>query len=204
MRGEILPRDEWAVAVVGTRNPSHYGKEVVDQIARDLAGNGITVISGLAQGIDSLAHCAALEAGGRTMAVLGRGIDIIYPPEHTKLAQAVIEEGALVTEYPLGTPPEGGNFPPRNRIISGLALGRVIVEAGERSGALITADYTLEQGRELFAVPGKIVARKSRGTNRLIQEGGAKLILSVEDIYGGVELNYDRRAPRGARDPPRE
>lgn len=174
MRGEILPRDEWAVAVVGTRNPSHYGKEVVDQIAGDLAGNGITVISGLAQGIDSLADCAALEAGGRTMAVLGCGIDIIYPPEHTKLVQAIIEEGALVTEYPLGTPREGGNFPPRNRIISGLALGRVIVEAGERSGALITADYTLEQGRELFAVPGKIVARKSRGTNRLIQEGGGE------------------------------
>ncbi|MFQ6000549.1 MAG: DNA-processing protein DprA [Anaerolineae bacterium] len=188
VRGEILPQDEWAVAVVGTRNPSHYGKQVVDQIAGDLARNGITVISGLARGIDSLAHRAALEAGGRTIAVLGCGIDIIYPPEHTKLAQTIIEEGALVTEYPLGTPPEGGNFPPRNRIISGLALGTVIVEAGERSGALITADYTLEQGRELFAVPGKIVARKSRGTNRLIQEGGAKLILSVEDIMEELNL----------------
>lgn len=188
VKGEIFPRDEWAVAVVGTRNPSHYGRQVVDQIAGDLARNGITVISGLAQGIDSLAHRAALEAGGRTIAVLGCGIDIIYPAQHTKLAQVIIEEGALVTEYPLGTPPEGGNFPPRNRIISGLALGTVIVEAGERSGALITADYTLEQGRELFAVPGNIMARKSQGTNRLIQEGGAKLILSVEDIMEELNL----------------
>ncbi len=188
VKGGIIPRDEWAVAVVGTRNPSHYGKQVVDQIAGDLARNGITVISGLARGIDSLGHRAALEAGGRTIAVLGSGIDIIYPAEHTKLARAIIEKGALVTEYPLGTPPEGGNFPPRNRIISGLALGTVIVEAGERSGALITADYTLEQGRELFAVPGNIVARKSRGTNSLIQEGGAKLIFSVEDIMEELNL----------------
>ncbi len=189
VKGEIVPQDEWAVAVVGTRTPRPYGRQVVEQIAGDLARNGITVVSGLARGIDSLAHQAALDAGGRTIAVLGCGIDIVYPTEYANLAKAIASNGALVTEYPLGTPPEGGNFPARNRIISGLALGTVIVEAGQRSGALITADYTLEQGRELFAVPGNITSEKSQGTNRLIQEGGAKLVLSVEDILEELNLS---------------
>lgn len=187
IKGEILEEDQWAVAVVGTRGATVYGKEVTRQIAGGLARNGLTIVSGLARGIDSEAHRAALDAGGRTIAVLGSGIDVIYPAESRKLAQAVIERGALVSEYALGTPPEAGNFPPRNRIISGLSLGAVIVEAGERSGALITADFALEQGREVFAVPGNIFRKKSMGANKLIQQG-AKPVLSVEDILEELNL----------------
>ena len=187
VKGEILSEDQWAVAVVGTRRATVYGKEAARWIAGDLARNRVTIVSGLARGIDSEAHRAALDAGGRTIAVLGSGIDIIYPPESRRLAQAVVERGALVSEYAIGTPPEAGNFPPRNRIISGLSLGVVIVEAGERSGALITADFALEQGREVFAVPGNIFRRKSRGTNKLIQQG-AKPVLSVEDVLEELNL----------------
>ncbi len=188
VKGDILPRDEWAVAVVGTRASSAYGRQMVEVIAGDLARGGITVVSGLARGIDSLGHRAALRAGGRTIAVLGSGIDIIYPREHRDLAANIVDRGALVTEYPLGTKPEGGNFPARNRIISGLSLGTLVVEAGKRSGALITADYALEQGREVFAVPGNASSSKSAGTNRLIQEGAAKLVMSVEDILEELNL----------------
>lgn len=187
VKGEILDEDQWAVAVVGTRGATVYGKEAARQIAGDLARNSITIVSGLARGIDSEAHRAALDAGGRTIAVLGSGIDIIYPAESRGLARAVVERGALVSEYAIGTSPEAGNFPPRNRIISGLSLGVVIVEAGERSGALITADYALEQGREVFAVPGNIFRKKSMGTNKLIQQG-AKPVLSVEDILEELNL----------------
>jgi DNA processing protein len=187
VKGDILDEDQWAVAVVGTRGATVYGKEAARQIAGDLARNRITIVSGLARGIDSEAHRAALDAGGRTMAVLGSGVDIIYPAESRKLAQAAVEQGALVSEYALGTQPEASNFPPRNRIISGLSLGVVIVEAGERSGALITADFALEQGREVFAVPGNIFRKKSMGTNKLIQQG-AKPVLSVEDILEELNL----------------
>lgn len=193
VRGEIRPQDEWAVAVVGTRAATRYGRQMVEEIAGDLARSGITVVSGLARGIDSLAHRAALRAGGRTIAVLGSGIDIIYPHEHRDLAGKIIERGALITEYPLGTKPEAGNFPPRNRIISGLSLGTLVVEAGKRSGALITADYALEQGREVFALPGSVNSRKSEGTNRLIQEGAAKLVMSVEDILEELNLTMVER-----------
>ena len=193
VRGEIRPEDEWAVAVVGTRAATRYGRQMVEEIAGDLARSGITVVSGLARGIDSLAHRAALRAGGRTIAVLGSGIDIIYPHEHRDLADKIIERGALITEYPLGTKPEAGNFPPRNRIISGLSLGTLVVEAGKRSGALITADYALEQGREVFALPGSVNSRKSEGTNRLIQEGAAKLVMSVEDILEELNLTMVER-----------
>jgi len=188
VKGEIEPRDEWAVAVVGTRSGTRYGRQMVDEIAGDLARGGITVVSGLARGIDSLGHRAALRAGGRTIAVLGCGIDIIYPREHRDLARNVVQRGALVTEYPLGTQPEARNFPARNRIISGLSLGTLVVEAGKRSGALITADYALEQGREVFAIPGNVHSRKSEGTNRLIQEGAAKLVISVQDILEELNL----------------
>ncbi|MFQ6015003.1 MAG: DNA-processing protein DprA [Anaerolineae bacterium] len=187
IKGELLPQDEWAVAVVGTRRATVYGKEATRQLVGDLVRNGVTIVSGLARGIDSKAHQAALEGGGRTIAVLGCGIDIIYPQQNLKLAQAIIENGALVTEYPLGTPPEGSNFPPRNRIISGLSLGTLVVEAGVGSGALISADFALEQGREVFAVPGNMFNRGSKGTNRLIQQG-AKLVLSVEDILEELNL----------------
>jgi DNA processing protein len=193
VKGEIEPRDEWAVAVVGTRSATRYGKQTVDEIAEDLARSGITVVSGLARGIDSLGHRAALRAGGRTIAVLGCGIDVVYPPEHRDLARSVVERGALVTEYPLGTKPEAGNFPARNRIISGLSLGTLVVEAGKRSGALITADYALEQGREVFAIPGDVHSRKSEGTNRLIQDGAAKLVISVQDILEELNLTLVER-----------
>lgn len=187
LKGEILPQDEWAVAVVGTRGATVYGKEVAREIAGGLARNGITVVSGLARGIDSQAHQAALEAGGRTIAVFGSGIDIVYPPRNRKLASKIIEQGAILSEYPLGTPPEGSNFPPRNRIISGLCLGVVIVEAGERSGALITADYALSQGRDVFAVPGNIFRKKSMGANKLIREGAIP-VLSIQDILEELNL----------------
>ncbi len=193
VKGEISHQDEWAVAVVGTRTPRAYGKQMVDEIAAALAKSGITIVSGLARGIDSLAHRAALRVGGRTIAVLGCGIDIVYPHEHRGLAKNIIERGAIITEYPLGTRPEGGNFPPRNRIISGLSLGTLVIEAGKRSGALITADYALEQGREAFALPGNVTSPKSIGTNRLIQEGAAKLVISVEDVLEELNLTLVER-----------
>lgn len=187
VKGQLLPQDEWAVAVVGTRTATAYGKEAATQIAGGLARNGVTIVSGLARGIDSIAHQASLEAGGRTIGVLGCGLDIIYPPENRRLASQIVQQGALISEYPLGTAPEGGNFPPRNRIISGMSLGTVIVEAGSRSGALITAEYALDQGREVFAVPGNIFRRASQGTNTLIREG-ATPVLSVEDILETLNL----------------
>ncbi len=187
VKGQLLPEDDWAVGVVGTRRASVYGKEAARQLAGDLARNGVTVVSGLAAGIDAVAHQAALDAGGRTLAVLGSGIDVIYPEQNRRLAQALTEHGALITEYPLGTQPERSNFPPRNRLISGLSLGVIVVEAGARSGALITADFALEQGREVFAVPGSIFQRSCEGTNRLIQDG-AKPVLAVGDVLEELNL----------------
>jgi len=193
VRGQLTHEDEWAVAIVGTRRASAYGKMVVERVTTDLAVNHVTIVSGLARGIDSEAHRAALKSGGRTVAVLGCGPDLIYPPEHRKLAQEILENGAIVSEYPLGTRPEGSNFPPRNRIISGLSLGVLVVEAGFKSGALITADYAADQGRDVFAVPGNLYARSSVGTNHLIQDG-AKLVIGAEDIL--EELNLKMVAER--------
>lgn len=187
VRGELRPEDDWAVAMVGTRHASAYGREAARMIAADLARAGVTIVSGLARGIDGQVHRAALEAGGRTIAVLGSGVDIIYPWENAKLAQDVIEHGALVSEYPLGTKPEASNFPPRNRIISGLSRGVIVVEAGEQSGALITSDFAAEQGRDVFAVPGSIFARSSQGTNRLIRDG-ATPVLSANDVLEALNL----------------
>ncbi|MTV47783.1 DNA-protecting protein DprA [Heliobacillus mobilis] len=185
VRGKLLPEDQKAIAIVGTRNASAYGAKVCSQLSRDLARRGITVVSGLARGIDGIAHRQALESGGRTIAVLASGVDIIYPPEHHRLAEQIVERGALVSEYPPGKPPEPGQFPARNRIISGLTTGVIVVEAGEKSGALITADQALEQGREVFAVPGPITQRQSAGPHRLIQQG-AKLIVSIDDVLNEV------------------
>lgn len=187
VRGELLPTDEWAVAVVGTRRASAYGREATRWLAGDLATNGITVVSGLAQGIDAHAHKAALEAGGRTIAVMAHGLDQVYPPQNRSLATQIVEQGALVSEFAVGTRPEAKNFPARNRIISGLSLGTLVVEAGQRSGALITAEFAAEQGREVFAVPGSIFAAGAVGTNRLIQTG-AKVALGVEDILEELNL----------------
>lgn len=186
--GEIVPEDEWSLAVVGTRRASAYGREATRFLVNGLARGGVTVVSGLARGIDAQAHTTALEAGGRTIAVLGCGIDITYPPEHRKLAEQIARRGALVSEYPLGTRPEARNFPQRNRIISGISLGVLVVEAGLGSGALITANYAAEQGREAFAVPGNILNEGSKGVNRLIQDG-AKLVLTVEDILEELNLS---------------
>jgi DNA processing protein len=187
VRGELRPEDVWSVAVVGTRTASVYGREAARVLATDLSRAGVTIVSGLARGIDAQAHRAALEAGGRTIAVLGSGVDIIYPWEHRKLADEIAARGALVGEYALGTKPEASNFPPRNRIISGLSRGVIVVEAGDRSGALITADFAAEQGRDVFAVPGGIFQRGSKGTNRLIRDG-AQPVLSADDVLETLNM----------------
>jgi len=171
------------VGVVGSLRCSTYGQNVAHALARDLASRGVTIISGLARGIDASAHRGALEAGGRTVAVLGTGIDEVYPRDHEKLAADILEKGgAHVTQFPLGTPPVAENFPYRNRIISGLSLGVVIVEAAENSGSLITARLAMEQNREVYAVPGNITSRNSFGTNFLIKGAGAKLVQQWEDV----------------------
>ena len=188
VRGGFEPVDQWAVAIVGTRRLSAYGRLVAHDLATGLARNGITIVSGLARGIDGVAHRAALEADGRTIAVMGCGIDRVYPPEHRDLAHAIVAgQGAIVTDFPLGTEPSSANFPARNRLISGLSLGVLVIEAGERSGALITARFALEQDREVFAVPGNINSPVSVGTNRLIQQG-AKLVMGIEDILEELNL----------------
>ncbi|MBM4423326.1 MAG: DNA-protecting protein DprA [Chloroflexi bacterium] len=187
LRGELAASDEWAVAIVGTRRATAYGKEAARELASAIASAGVTVVSGLARGVDAAAHVAAVEAGGRTIAVLGSGLDNLYPPEHAALAERISANGVLISDYPLGTPPEAANFPPRNRIISGLSLGVIVVEAGDDSGALITAEFAMEQGREVFAVPGNIFNRSSRGPNRLIQQG-AKIALSAEDVLEELNL----------------
>jgi DNA processing protein len=187
-RGELLEADRWAVAVVGTRRLTTYGKQVTRELVRGLVRNNVTIVSGLAKGIDSIAHQVAVEMGGRTIAVLGSGLDNIYPAQNRALADRIMAgQGAVISEYALGVKPDAKNFPPRNRIISGLSLGVVIVEAGERSGALITANFALEQNREVFAVPGNINSPASKGANRLIQQG-AKSVLDVEDILEELNL----------------
>lgn len=187
VRGRLMEDDFWAVAIVGTRRVTAYGRQVTEEIASFLAANGITIVSGLARGVDAIAHQSALRAGGRTLAVLGSGVDRIYPPEHTRLAQQIIAQGALLSDYPPGTAPEAANFPPRNRIISGLSMATVVVEAGETSGALITAQFAADQGREVFAVPGNILAPQSKGTNRLIAQG-ARPLLSAQDLLDILNL----------------
>jgi DNA processing protein len=187
VRGELTPEDESAVAIVGTRQASAYGREVAHTLATELARSRVTIVSGLALGIDAIAHQAALDAGGRTIAVLGSGVDNLYPMRNRNLALAMMASGAVVSEYPLGTKPEASNFPPRNRIISGLSLVVIVVEAGQRSGALITATFAAEQGREVFAVPGSILHPTSAGCNRLIQDGATPL-LSVDDVLEQIQV----------------
>jgi DNA processing protein len=197
LRGELLPEDDWSVAIVGTRRMTVYGRQVAEDIASLLARSGVTVVSGLARGVDSAAHQAALKAGGRTLAVLGNGVDQVYPPEHRRLAEEIISHGALISDYPPGTHPDSANFPPRNRIISGLSQAVVIVEAGFTSGALITASFAAEQGRDVFAVPGNILAPQSKGTNRLIQNG-AHPLLDPQEILEMLNLTMlnEKRAAR--------
>lgn len=176
IRGEITETDQHALAVVGTRKITAYGKSVVRDLSELLAQNKMTLVSGLARGVDSEGHRAILKAGGRTLAVLGSGVDVIYPPENAHLAREIMENGALISDYAPGTRPDGINFPPRNRIIAGLSLATVVIEAGIRSGALITATFTADQGKDVFAVPGSIYAPQSKGTNKLIEKGAFPLI----------------------------
>lgn len=180
-RGAILPRDRRGLAIVGSRKPTLAGVGMARTLARDLAAAGFTIVSGLARGIDTAAHLGALEAGGRTIAVLGSGIDAIYPPENCELAMRIAASGAVVTEFGPGSGPLKWNFPRRNRLISGLALGTIVIEAGERSGALITAGFALEQNRTVFAVPGSPGFARSKGTNGLIKQG-ACLVETAEDV----------------------
>lgn len=191
VRGSLEPSDALAVAIVGSRRPSAYGTEVAGWLASELAARGITILSGLARGIDTAAHRGALDAGGRTIGVLGSGIDVLYPPENRELGVAIERHGALVSQFPRGTSPMAYNFPARNRTIAGLALGVVVVEAAERSGALITAGHAADFGREVFAVPGRITSETSRGANRLIQDG-AKLVQDWTDVVQELPQEWRR------------
>lgn len=191
VKGKIKA-DETCLAVVGARQITNYGKQVTESLVGDLARNGLTIVSGLALGTDSLAHQTALNAQTRTIAILGNGLDRIYPAYNHKLAEKIFANGAIVSEFPLGTPPNHYNFPRRNRIIAGMSLGVLVIEARLKSGSLITARNAIEQNREVFAVPGSIYNQKSEGTNYLIQQGEAKLVQKAEDILEELNLNLVR------------
>lgn len=198
VKGKFIEQDRLAVAIVGSRLPSSYGRVITDQFTRELCDAGLTIVSGMARGVDTVAHKQAVKCGGRTIAVLGSGLDIVYPPENKALAKQIEENGVLVSEYPMGTKPDAMNFPRRNRIISGLSLGVLITEAGSKSGALITAFQALEQNREVFAVPGPIHSGKSSGSNQLIKEG-AKLVQGTQDILQELEGHLSQKVKQPAR-----
>lgn len=183
VKGRLFPSDKKTIAVVGTRKVTEYGKKVTLQLVKDLVANGFTIISGLARGVDGIAHKAALGNGGKTIAVLGSGVDVVYPPEHKALARAIIasSKGAVISEFPMGTTPKKGHFPARNRIVSGISLGVLIIEGARKSGTKITATCAANQGREVFAVPGPIDSSLSAGPADLIKEG-AKLVTGIDDI----------------------
>ena len=186
--GKFSDKDKYSVAVVGTRQPTRYGKEAAENFSAELARKNITVVSGLARGIDSVAHAAALKAGGRTIAVTGSGLDVVYPPENRNLYDRIKENGVIITEFELGTKPDAQNFPRRNRIISGLSLGTLVVETKINGGAMQTAAYALDQNREIFAVPGNIYMKMSEGPNSLIQKSEAKLVTNAEEILLELKL----------------
>ncbi len=197
-KGSITHDDRFAIGIVGSRTPDSYGRKVAEKLAEELAIRGITVVSGLARGVDSIAHRSALRVGGRTIAVLGSGIDVVYPPENRRLFREISEAGACVSEFLMGTEPDSVNFPKRNRVISGLSLGVVVVRASAKSGALITASHALEQNREIFSVPGNVDSRLSAGTNKLIK-AGAKLVEDVEDIIEEIDVLRRFATERGGR-----
>ena len=206
VRGSWEPADEWSVAVVGTRRATAYGRQAAEELARGLAAHGVTVVSGLARGIDTVAHRAALDAGGRTVAVLANGLDGVYPPDNRGLAEEIAERGALITDYPLGTQPRAEFFPRRNRVMSGLALGTLVVEGDVKSGAMITARFAAEQNREVFAVPGPIFAPQSQGPIGLLRDGAtpvadASHVLEALNLtMMGAQLDFGRAAPAATPD----
>ncbi len=188
IRGNLTEQDEFSVAIVGTRRATNYGKWAAEYFAGNLAEQKITIVSGMARGIDSIAHRTALKKNGRTIAVTGSGPDVIYPPENKKLFYEIIENGAVITEYPPGTKPDAQNFPKRNRIISGLSLGTIVIETKINGGAIQTANFALDQNREVFAVPGSLNIPQSEGTNTLIKKGEAKLIMNAADVLDELEI----------------
>ncbi len=209
MKGDVLEEDKFAIGIVGTRTPTHYGRLHAENIAAGLAKKGFTIVSGLARGIDSAAHKGALRAGGRSIGVMGSGLDVPYPPENHALMQSLASSGAVLSEFPPGTGPSRENFPRRNRIISALSLGVLVVEAGKGSGSLITANCALEQGKEVFAVPGNISSSVSSGTNELIKNG-AKMVTGIDDIIEELApvlkgfLDLDRLSSGNGRAPSAE
>ena len=192
MQGELDPPEQLSIAIVGTRGATSYGRQAAEHLARGLGEAGVTVVSGLARGVDAAAHRGAMASKGRTIAVMGSGLNRIYPAEHAQLARQVIRSGALVTEFPLDTKPDAMNFPRRNRVISGMTSGTLVVETGAESGALITAAFAADQGRDVYAVPGNIFSPMSQGTNGLIRDG-ATPVTCVDDILAELQLS---RAPR--------
>lgn len=192
MKGELHEADRRAIAIVGTRRLSPYGREMARTIARDLASAGVTIVSGLARGVDGVSHQAALDAGGRTIALLGSGVRRIYPPDHRSLSERITAQGALISDFLPDTPPDGTNFPARNRLISGMSLGVVVIEAPDRSGALITVDFAADQGRDVFALPGSVLSGASAGCNRILRDG-ARLIRDAQDVLDDLRLG---EAPR--------
>jgi DNA processing protein len=182
VRGELKPEDKFSIAIVGTRTPTNYGKVMCEKFATELAKMNLTIVSGFARGIDTIAHLSALKSGGRTIAVLGSGVDYIYPPENRKIVESVLSNGAIVSEFPMGTKPDAMNFPRRNRIISGMSIGVLVVETSKTGGAMITAEFANDQNRDVFAIPGNIDSIKSQGTNFLIKQNKAKLTETADDI----------------------
>lgn len=197
VRGTFMSRDADSVSIVGTRRASHYGQLTAERIGEELASKGITVVSGMATGIDTAAHRGALNAGGRTIAVLGSGVDILYPAANEKLRDQIVRNGCVISEYPMGTKPMKGNFPQRNRLISGMTLGTVVVEGGRRSGALITARRAMEQGREVFAVPSRALSDGGAGPHSLIRDG-AKLTETAQDILEEIDVHFVHQPEEGA------
>jgi len=191
VRGTLMDKDRHSISVVGSRDTSHYGLECAKKLSFQLAYNGVTVVSGLARGIDTVAHQGAIAAKGRTIAVIGSGLNHVYPAENQSLAELIVENGAVISEFPMNTKPLPQNFPMRNRIVSGMTMGTLVVEAGQKSGALITARMALDQGKQLFAVPGRIDSPRSRGTHQLIKQG-AKLVDEAEDVLAEFEFLFPR------------
>lgn len=205
LRGELQSGDALAIALIGSRHATSYGIQIAERLAEDLSARGVTIVSGFARGIDTAAHRGALRGSGRTVAVLGSGVDVIYPPENRRLVERVTRVGAFLSQFPMGTPPLQHHFPLRNRTIAGMSLGTVVVEAAEQSGALITAGYAVELGREVFAVPGSVHSQTSRGSHRLIQDG-AKLVQGWSDVIAELPEVWRRclREPQApvAESPP--